>query len=495
MKINSIYEKIIETKTGLHIPITFSGKTIESRYNPENDIERLFSNLQINGDFIILLGIGSGLLLNKLVNNLNCKFILAVENTEDDINLIMRCGNLINSSKYKITTIDNLHSDLLNNFLPIIYEKIQVIDQKAWILENNQYKDYIQNIIQDTINISLQDYSVQVHFGKIWMHNILSNLKLLSKYTSPKISQINKTKAIILAAGPSLDYNLEQIRKLSKDHYIIATDTAFSSMIKQKISIDAVISLDGQYISSSHFINNLNDTVFFIDLCGNSSAVRKIMKKNKNIIFYNSGHPFCNVLENDYPETFFHLFSGAGTVTIAAIDLATKIGFEDIKVFGADYGYINNKAYMKGTYLDNLYNIKSNHIISNEEQFSKLFYRTKLIKIDNKKTTTEVLNSYKNSMIEYFLKNDIEYNYSNDIYYLKLSRKLQINLNNQYFDFDKWFDKYKKLIENHEIKSFSDLRFIDYSLLPLMSYLKNHDNNIKNDLIKLFHKAFEIISR
>ena len=69
----------------------------------------------------------------------------------------------------------------------------------------------------------------------------------------------------------------------------------------------------------------------------------------------------------------------SGTVTMAALNFAIKMGFENINIIGADFGYLNGKTYAKGTYFDSIYNIKTLKTNTNETIFDKLLFRTNLI--------------------------------------------------------------------------------------------------------------------
>ena len=70
--------------------------------------------------------------------------------------------------------------------------------------------------------------------------------------------------------------------------------------------------------------------------------------------------PISSTIDSFFPN----LFSGAGTVTIAATDFAFHCGFKNIQVFGADFSYQNGKTYAKGTYLDVLYHKDENKILN-----------------------------------------------------------------------------------------------------------------------------------
>mgnify|MGYP003501780078 CR=1 FL=1 len=109
-------------------------------------------------------------------------------------------------------------------------------------------------------------------------------------------------------------------------------------------------------------------------------SVSYLQKKNATIGFFKSMHPLLNFIQNNFKI----LSSGTGTITMSALDLAVQLGFKNIEILGADFGYINGKSYAKGTYLDTLYQKSSNKIEPSELIFDKLLFRTNLIKNESK---------------------------------------------------------------------------------------------------------------
>ena len=61
-----IYKSFEQAKNGTTIPVFISGKTMESRYNPERDAETLCNSIEDGFNFFLVLGIGSGLFIKKL---------------------------------------------------------------------------------------------------------------------------------------------------------------------------------------------------------------------------------------------------------------------------------------------------------------------------------------------------------------------------------------------------------------------------------------------
>ena len=56
-----IYKEIINAKNGTQIPVFVSGKTMDSRYNPERDAENLLNTITEAAGFFVVLGAGSGI--------------------------------------------------------------------------------------------------------------------------------------------------------------------------------------------------------------------------------------------------------------------------------------------------------------------------------------------------------------------------------------------------------------------------------------------------
>lgn len=500
MLVQELYSQIIEAKTGILIPQTITNRTIESKYNPENDCKRLSENLQIEGDFIILLGIGCGLLVKELLEKYKDIFIICVENTQKDLDLISTLPQVKSLQQNKnlcFTTIEKLNETITKQFLPVFYNKFQLVENPAWVRENLKYKTLIQNEIKKAFATVSADYSVQHHFGKIWNKNILSNLKIYEKITENSIT-IDKFKtAAILAAGPSLDQTSNDLISNREKYFIIATDTAIGPLLKRKSYADIVVSLDGQYISSSHFLSNISEkTHYYFDICGNSSAVKKIYRKQKdNLFFFTSGHPLGSLINNNY-SAFLELNSGSGTVTIAALDLACKLGFKNIQVYGADFSYIKGKTYTSGTYLDNLYNSTAEKKLSSEQMFSKLMFRAPLITKSESIKTTDILDGYRSSFENFIINSNMKIlKHENNVYYIQNFKECIKTDKKNNFKYITWFNNFFEKVSDHELNSINDLQNEDIAILPLMSALKKYDNKSNTGLNELHNLAIKALKR
>ncbi|MBR5401529.1 MAG: DUF115 domain-containing protein [Treponema sp.] len=493
MNDKSIYSQFTQAKNGSLIPVLENGKTIESRYNPSRECQKTFE-LQITDKdhFVIVLGIAGGHLIEKITSERKDIFIIGVETCKEDISFLEQSDvikKLQDNKNVLLCSKEELEGVLLSKYIPAFYGGIKIIEQQAWAMENAQVVAQLKDIIQKTLSLIAADFSVQSHFGKLWMHNIMSNLLYMEKNNIGPGSMIvppDKT-AVIFAAGPTLDKSIKLILEHPDKYYLIATDTAYSILLSYGLVPDAVVSIDGQYVSNTHFIHSADScksgsqTRFIFDISASSSAVKKIDASQNQICFFTSGHPFCSFLQAEYGLKLPYINSGAGTVTICALDYALKCGFSKILVMGADFSYVDGKPYARGTYLDRLYNAASSRISNSTKTFSALEFRTPLINSGDNRFTTTVLQSYRTSFCDFLQSQNIKYVYKDDIY--------ELANNNTKNTFDQVDSKscsgivqavckrFKELLKTErKIDSINDLTNIDISLLPLISWCRNNDN-------------------
>lgn len=496
---NSIYSGIEEARNGTKIPVFLSGKTMESRYNPERDAQNLCASVECDARFFLVTGIGSGIFIKFLNQKFPDAKIVAVENTDADIDFLMQLEAVKECSKKPnicLTSIDKLFDCVINNYLPAKYGDLKVIEQRAWLMENPDAASRISEAVSRAAGIVSADFSVQAHFGKLWLKNIMENAKLAEtlcrKDTNKDYLQLSKEDlsktAVVAAAGPSLDDFLKTLKSDQiDDYFFIATDTAYSSLLKHNIQADFCVSIDGQSVSYNHFLHNLNNckTIFGFDLCANSSAASNLNESGQNIFFFCSGHPLAAAINNSAKHFMPELFSGSGTVTITAVDLAVKLGFTDIIIPGADFSYSDGKAYTSGTYLESLYNKNASKIKNSETAFSTLMYRTPLTRISENRHTTQVLEAYKTSLENYLTSKNISFCLENGYYRLTVPKGLKTDFNSGKSNFS--FSAFMNKLTSAKPEEAEVL------LLPYIAWLRNNPVYKNNSYEELLQLAFNTI--
>lgn len=386
---------------------------LHSKYNPEKEAESFIENVDLSCKFFIILGLAGGYHIKKLLDKVPDCNIIALENSTDDIEFLCQIPlvkDLSHNKRISFSSLDDLEKKILSLYKPALHGNLNILSLRQW--ENIFPEDArkAREIVKDSVKLLSGDYSVQKHFGKIWQKNIFENLSVAEKCLpySSIIKSINTTKtAAIIAAGPSLNSKIEDLKKKRDDYFIIATDTAYSILSGHNIICDAVISIDGQQVSHQHYFSKVNPhTIFIFDLCANPSAVRKILAYSKKIIFAESGHPLSQYASlYSGKRNFIHLEAGSGTVTIAGASFAKCLNFKSIEFFGADFAYSGGCPYARGSYLESQFYSNSNKLSPAEKKYCGLMYRTELIENSKGEKTSEILEAYRKSL-EIFLKSD-----------------------------------------------------------------------------------------
>ena len=526
-----IYNQVIKSKNGLSVPVFNSGRPSFSKYNPQRDGEIFCNNLN-KSSFFLIAGLSSGIHIHEIFKKYPESFVLVIEESQEDIFFLKEncpeVQELFEKKNFFVTDKDKLEECLINLYLPALFDSFSFAEYRPWAEENPERMEEIRTSVKNALERIRLDFSTQARFGKLWQRNILENLVLykkkysLEKDYSIKMPDINGKTAIVLAAGPSLEKNLDFIKKNRKEYFVIASDTALGPALKNKIIPDAAVSIDGQAISHSHFMNKKalqSIPLFIFDLNANPSAVRIVAESRAKILFSSSFHPLTLYAERagqkvlrkkqnfeKNTSSFLKLESGSGTVTISALDFAFKAGFSKIIVLGADFAYSGGKSYASGTYLDRIYNQNSSKITNSESLYSKLYFRSPLYIKERDFYSTGILKSYEDSFENYLKVHNLSEKNSSTVRIITCKSKREslsseINIFNyfnlSYFNYDNFIAELRKdLSEMEKNLQVKNIELIKKSPLffPFLPYISKDRAN-KVSLTESLKLAIDDIKR
>ena len=476
-----IYSSVIQSKNGEAIPLFSDGKPMHSKYNPA--AERLPVDTSVQEGFFLIGGIGGGYHIVNLIRQLKNYCIIAFEADKESLDFCMALKSvreLSQNPRIVFCQAADVQELLRQKYIAALYGDFTCLFQRAWQQENESVCTVVEEGLQGTLKAISADFSVQSHFGKIWMHNILVNLRDFTPGQAPQLSSGELAKcAAIIAAGPSLDRSIAVLTERREDFFIIATDTTCGPLYRRGIVPYAIGCVDAQQVSSEHFYplpgaqEGSKSPLVFLDLCSSPSSARLLRQRGIQPVFFHSGHP----LSQQAAEAcgLMQVETGSGTVTIAAADIARQLGFTRIRFFGADFSYSAGKPYVKGSYLDARFNSWSCALQTAEQQFAALMYRTPLQRINDGVFTSEVLEGYRTSLEAWQAK--YGYEKKQDELSCKLSRKnaekRRGNVNLPY-NFKAFMEKSVRDIgQMADSSALYDAKAF-YALLPYAAYLRKH---------------------
>lgn len=416
-QLNHSYAAPVKARDGTLIPVFADGKTMYSRYAPLKDAQT-FAQKAGNAVFVIVFGLGSGLHIQALLN-CGVQHIIVLEENTCSIHFLTTTFNLaplLSDFRITVCTPQELYNTITTKYIPALYGDAICLPQRAWADHHTEITATATAILKEAIVSLSADFSVQAHFGKLWHRNIFQNLHLAGKLQTCTIPQQifdkahKQQKAVVTGAGPTLERYLPYIKQYRQDICVIAADTTLQPLLQNNIIPDITVTLDGQQISAEHFYGiNAPQMLLAADFCANCTLTRRLAQQNYPILFTYNKHPLSTAaaryINSKTDSHIPYIETGGGTVIMAALDLAVQLGFTDIALAGADFGYTDGKPYTQGTYLDKRYYSLSTRVQPAEYSFASLMYRGDSVKKQKNFFSTPVLQQYYNSYLTYKQKN------------------------------------------------------------------------------------------
>ncbi|MBN1051155.1 DUF115 domain-containing protein [Clostridium botulinum] len=308
---------------------------INSKYYPAKEGEKfieLNEKFYKNKDVVMVYGLGLGYHINELLKrcNDNCK-IYIFDADKEIIKIADNLGVLENLRKDKRVKIsDNYSKKFLQDFVKVsqLVDDILIYKPSVKLLPNKYM--YLKNVLED---YSISKIAVE-RFSEVMKENYEHNLKLKTPTLKEFFKRVNVKgeTVIIVAAGPSLDYDINTLKTINGKVKIFSVGRALKTLMENQINPDMITIIDSQEVVYNQLkgYENLD-----IPLCFLSTASRWAVSNynGPKYMFYNEKN------KDDI------IINTGKTVAVATLDIAIKGGAKEIIFVGQDLGFLNNKSH------------------------------------------------------------------------------------------------------------------------------------------------------
>lgn len=339
-----------ETKDGNKALIVEKDSTkyrLNSLYRPLKEAEKWadqyeFQNINVS---VIMFGIGNGLFVKEMLKRLkpdakvylyepDISVFLYVLNNIDISDII--CDNRIylfvrnvNSERFKL---------LLQNGTDWLSISAQIVCNHP--VYNKIYTDEFEeflNVVYSANSLAKVNIDTERYLSDILVNNAIKNLKYIkeSNYISEFIGKISQDiPAIIVAAGPSLDKNIDELKRAEGKAFIFATDTAVKYLLKHNINFDAIITIDAKKGAWHLKDERCHNIPLFCVL----EAKDRMMEMHTGRKIWFRGSVYMYDLYSKFNRVFPGYNSG-GSVATAAFSVCLSMNFKNIVFIGQDLAY------------------------------------------------------------------------------------------------------------------------------------------------------------
>lgn len=212
----------------------------------------------------------------------------------------------------------------------------------------------VRELVYHAIEETLVDKNTMCKYNEHFCHNRCSNFyDSLWQYNAGDIKELfadidfDKVPAILVAAGPSLDKNVEELKRAKGRAFIIAVDSSVRTLAKYDIMPDMTATIDPckpvTYLYKDKQISKLPLLISFHAFC-ESADVHKGKK-----FYFHTEFPFINQIWDKYEKNYLKIET-AGSVANDAFSFLRFIGFKHVIMIGQDLAYTGDKIHSRDTY-------------------------------------------------------------------------------------------------------------------------------------------------
>jgi hypothetical protein len=318
--------------------------SIRSRFNPNQFQTQIHHLSQEHMKQFVLIGAGSGRVIHRIIDGLNPLYLVVIEPNADQLAAVFHQHDFSKRiQEQKIifglgTTIQSLAAGLLPVKTSLAAHGYQVLVNPEVYDDQSTETQAIVHNIQMIVEQESLFLRMRLARANLCQMNLILNLPaMLQSISLDSVSErYNGMAALIVAAGPSLDESVEEIKQVQERFVIIAVDTAVRTLLYHGIHPHLVVTTDPTKDNARHFdgVELHPNTVFaFTPDCQASNIQMHQSHPHKLCLFDDSTHL------SDWMQKhlgFTTILKRPLNVSEAAVRLAVHLGFDTIVFTGLD---------------------------------------------------------------------------------------------------------------------------------------------------------------
>lgn len=207
----------------------------------------------------------------------------------------------------------------------------------------------LRHIQNEKIRLAIDKFFIRDsgirNFGRLFHINFRDNIKSCDGYMDDLEIDFSGKNAVIVAAGPSLDRNVEQLRNRPENTLIIAVGTVFRKMIQMGIRPDYVVFLDAQKHMYQQIEGLENENVPIIVASSACKEIALNYNGPKYLICQNG----YNKAEEYAKSKGYRTYETGGSVSTIALDICLQLKCSQIAFIGLDLAYTQGKSHATST--------------------------------------------------------------------------------------------------------------------------------------------------
>lgn len=330
-----------------------------SGYDTKREAESVFKNTKYQFDAaFILWGLGNGNIYNEFFKNTNDdNEILCIE---PDVELFFKALHVFNLPKQENKTkgfvfVKGINDEAFDQIFTMLVtpQRAPVITTVFSMIYLRYYQDEFYKVkekIEQLHKHASMLYNVSVTRGINIVENAIRNFPILIKSSSvinacKALEPIKDRTVFVVGAGPSLDKNVDVLKKVKGKAVIIAADTAVRVMLNHGIVPDMMVTIDSKKRIETFDDDRINDIAM---ICGAESLYGAVANHRTKIICLSDMEFYLHFLVKYEKKDY--LFDTGGSVATSGLFFAMLAGFKKIVLMGLDLAMTDMKFHASDIY-------------------------------------------------------------------------------------------------------------------------------------------------
>ena len=288
-----------------------------------------------------VIGFGLGYHVEMLEQQISCQELTVIEHDLEQLRIAFMYRDLsavLNSEKVRI-----------------VYAK-KAADYGKWLNPTEQktvcilWYPSVKTIVEEKLKEAMENYWISGNSAKMLGPGLEANFEKNIRKQDDNVDVLRadfcRKKMILVAAGPSLDDNLDSLKKAQgkEDIRMVCVGKVAAKLIKYGIRPDYLVMIDAMHGTNWQIRGIEEAGIPLIYLSTAASTVVEAYKGKRYIAFQEGFEP----AKEEAERRGVSLYQAGGSVATFALDLGLCFGCERIICVGLDLGYPNSHSHAEG---------------------------------------------------------------------------------------------------------------------------------------------------
>ncbi|GAB2719800.1 motility associated factor glycosyltransferase family protein [Paenibacillus thermoaerophilus] len=342
-------------------------RALNSKYDPVREAELLVRQQKVFGTnmHVCVIGLGMGYHIDALIGEYPDVTFSIYEPSVEMFRLFCESHSFEDWKQRLIHLEIGTENDRLRTFIQSVFQYALNGEQNVHVFALPSHERLFPEEHQLAVEIlrdAIQNQRMYLHsnlrYEKLWavnsMINFEKNLKTANILQDRK-EYFKGKPAVIVAAGPSLSYEYEQLRKIKEDGlaYIFSVGSAISGLVENGIYPDAACTYDPNTYNHQVFSKVIDRGIQSIPLVYGSSVGYKTLDlyPGKQLHMITSEDIVsAYLLRKDGKLDFIN---DASTITVVTLQLLYRLGCNPIILVGQNLAFLQDQFYAEGIRYEN----------------------------------------------------------------------------------------------------------------------------------------------